>query len=66
MKMEISQRASFIASWFETGFATNPLFSVLQEAIYGQDGRASNWAAQREREKHPAFAEAHRPLLFTG
>lgn len=50
----------------ETGFATNPLFCVLQEAIYGQQGNATNWAAQRERDKHMAFAESHRPLLFTG
>nr|WP_319515402.1 alpha/beta fold hydrolase [uncultured Cohaesibacter sp.] len=58
---------SFLASIMaETGFATNPLFCVLQEAIYGQHGNASNWAAQREREKHAAFAEGHRPLLFTG
>ena len=58
---------SFLASVMtETGYATNPLFCVLQEAIYGQDGQASNWAAQREREKHAVFAESHRPLLFTG
>nr|WP_319390744.1 alpha/beta fold hydrolase [uncultured Cohaesibacter sp.] len=57
----------FLASiMVETGFATNPLFCVLQEAIYGQDGRTSGWAAQREREKHPVFAETYRPLLFTG
>lgn len=47
-----------------TGFATNPLFMVLQESIYGPGPTA--WAAQREREKHPEFAESARPLLFTG
>ena len=50
----------------ETGFATNPLFSVLQEAIYGQDGGASCWAAERERGKHPEFAIDQTPLYFTG
>lgn len=48
----------------ETSFATNPLFIALQEAIYGPG--PSNWAAQRERERHPEFAEHARPLMFTG
>lgn len=47
-----------------TGYATNPLFIALQEAIYGPG--PSNWAAQREREKHPEFDESARPLRFTG
>ncbi|MBC9936909.1 MULTISPECIES: alpha/beta fold hydrolase [unclassified Leucobacter] len=47
-----------------TGFATNPLFIALQEAIYGPG--PSNWAAQRERDARPEFAESARPLLFTG
>ncbi|WP_319411753.1 alpha/beta fold hydrolase [uncultured Cohaesibacter sp.] len=50
----------------ETGYATNPLYCALQEVIYAQNGAVTNWAAQREREKHPVFAEGHRPLLFTG
>lgn len=47
-----------------TSFATNPLFMVLQESIYGPGPAA--WAAQREREKHPDFSEHARPLRFTG
>ncbi|QIM18198.1 alpha/beta hydrolase [Leucobacter coleopterorum] len=47
-----------------TSFATNPLFIALQEAIYGPGPSA--WAAQRERERHPEFAEDARPLSFTG
>jgi proline iminopeptidase len=47
-----------------TSFATNPLFIVLQEAIYGPGPSA--WAAQRERDRHPEFAEDARPLNFTG
>lgn len=47
-----------------TGFATNPLYAVLQEAIYGPGPSA--WAAQRELERRPEFAETARPLLFTG
>lgn len=48
----------------QTSFATNPLFIALQEAIYGPG--PSNWAAQRERERHPEFDESMRPLRFTG
>lgn len=47
-----------------TSFATNPLFIALQEAIYGPGPSA--WAAQRERDRHPDFAEDARPLNFTG
>lgn len=47
-----------------TGFATNPLFIALQEAIYGPG--PSNWAAQRERDKYPEFNTSTRPLNFTG
>ncbi|MBL3698131.1 alpha/beta fold hydrolase [Leucobacter luti] len=47
-----------------TGFATNPLFIALQESIYGPGPSA--WAAQRAREERPEFAEAGRPLEFTG
>lgn len=47
-----------------TGFAANPLFIALQEAIYGPG--PSNWAAQRERDRRPEFSESARPLLFTG
>src|SRR5690625_3531917 len=47
-----------------TSFATNPLFILLQEAIYGPG--PVNWAAQAERARHEDFAEDARPLLFTG
>ncbi|WP_188193786.1 alpha/beta fold hydrolase [Nonomuraea sp. SYSU D8015] len=49
-----------------TSFADNPLFAALQESIYGSGPGASAWAAERERARHPAFAEDARPLLFTG
>ncbi|MDP4507891.1 alpha/beta fold hydrolase [Nonomuraea turcica] len=49
-----------------TSFADNPLFAALQESIYGSGPGATAWAAQRERARHPAFAEDARPLLFTG
>jgi pimeloyl-ACP methyl ester carboxylesterase len=50
-----------------TGFADDPLFAVLQESIYGDGATGPTaWAAQRERERHPAFREDARPLLFTG
>lgn len=47
-----------------TSFTTNPLFIALQEAIYGSG--PTSWAAQRERDRRPEFAESARPLLFTG
>lgn len=47
-----------------TGFAGQPLYAALQEAIYGPGPSA--WAAQRERDRRPEFAESSRPLLFTG
>lgn len=47
-----------------TGFATNPLFIALQEAIYGPGPSA--WAAQQELDRRPEFAEGARPLNFTG
>lgn len=47
-----------------TSFATNPLFIALQEAVYGPG--PGNWAAQRERDQRPEFAEQTRPLNFTG
>ncbi|GAB2950969.1 alpha/beta fold hydrolase [Nonomuraea fastidiosa] len=49
-----------------SSYADNPLFAALQESIYGSGPGATAWAAQRERERHPAFAEDARPLLFTG
>lgn len=47
-----------------TAFATNPLFIALQESIYGTG--PTGWAAQRERDRHPDFAESARPLQLTG
>ncbi|MGR6917389.1 alpha/beta fold hydrolase [[Actinomadura] parvosata] len=49
-----------------SSYADNPLFAALQESIYGHGAGATAWAAQRERARHPAFAEDARPLLFTG
>ncbi|TDD04163.1 alpha/beta fold hydrolase [Nonomuraea deserti] len=49
-----------------SSYADNPLFAALQESIYGSGPGATAWAAERERARHPAFAEDARPLLFTG
>jgi len=48
----------------DTSFAGGQLYAALQEAIYGPGPSA--WAAQRELERHPEFAETGRPLHFTG
>ena len=50
----------------KTSFDDNPLFMVLQESIYGSGFGATNWAAERERPRHPEFATDRRPLFFTG
>jgi pimeloyl-ACP methyl ester carboxylesterase len=49
-----------------TSYDSGPLFAVLQESIYGHGEGATNWAAERIRAEHPAFATSHRPLTFTG
>ncbi|GAB3398779.1 alpha/beta fold hydrolase [Humibacter soli] len=50
-----------------SSYADNPLFAVMQESIYGDvDSGMTEWAAQRERDRHPEFAEDARPLLMTG
>lgn len=50
-----------------SSYADNPLFAVMQESIYSHGSNGpTNWAAQRELENHPDFAETARPLLFTG
>ncbi|MFI5887502.1 alpha/beta fold hydrolase [Streptomyces sp. NPDC051554] len=49
-----------------TSYSDNPLFSALQESIYGHGAGASAWAAEVERPRHPQFAEDARPLQFTG
>jgi pimeloyl-ACP methyl ester carboxylesterase len=50
----------------QTGFVENPLFVVLQEAIYGQGGQPTGWAAERALAGSPEFAADADPLLFTG
>jgi len=50
----------------QTGFDDNPLYAVLQEAIYHQGDRAGGWAAQAERDRRPELAPAARPLQLTG
>lgn len=50
----------------QTGFDANPLYAVLQEAIYHQGSRAGGWAAQAEHERQPAFGAGARPLQLTG
>ncbi|WP_035738231.1 alpha/beta fold hydrolase [Glycomyces arizonensis] len=50
-----------------TSSAANPLFWTLQESIYGDGANGPTaWAAQRERDRRPEFAEGVRPLPFTG
>lgn len=57
----------FLASVMNlTSYDGNPLFAVLQESIYGQGTRATNWAAERIRSEFPDFVETNRPLQFTG
>jgi pimeloyl-ACP methyl ester carboxylesterase len=48
-----------------TGFVDGPLWA-LQEYCYAAPGAATGWAAQRERDSRPEFAEDADPLLFTG
>jgi pimeloyl-ACP methyl ester carboxylesterase len=51
----------------KTTFVDQPLYALLHEAIYCDGpGRASAWAAQRERDKRPDLAPDVRPLLLTG
>jgi proline iminopeptidase len=49
-----------------TAWDTNPLYGVLQEAIYHQGQRAGGWAAQAELARRPEFAPTARPLRLTG
>ncbi|HKI59024.1 MAG TPA: hypothetical protein VKA00_07410, partial [Trueperaceae bacterium] len=64
-RRQLSQR--FVHEAFRRqGFHGNPLFAVLQEAIYAQES-ATRWAAQRMRESAPELA--YRPggaFRFTG
>jgi pimeloyl-ACP methyl ester carboxylesterase len=47
-----------------TGFVDNVLYP-LQESCYAAPGAATNWAAQREYDRRPDFADAARPVVFT-
>jgi len=49
-----------------TAWNTNPLYAVLQEAIYHQGTRAGGWAAAAEAARRPEFAPSARPLRLTG
>ncbi|TGA94413.1 alpha/beta fold hydrolase [Streptomyces palmae] len=51
--------------------AGSPLYTLLHESIYAQDGRATAWAAHRVREEFPAFdpqraLAENQPVLLTG
>ncbi|MEV0261667.1 alpha/beta fold hydrolase [Streptomyces sp. NPDC050617] len=49
--------------------AANPLYALLHEAVYAQDGRATRWAAERVRGEFPEFdrhVTTGGPFLFTG
>ncbi len=47
-----------------TGFVDNVLYP-LQEYTYGAPNAATGWAAQREYDRRPEFAEDARPVVFT-
>ncbi|MFG2182332.1 alpha/beta fold hydrolase [Streptomyces abikoensis] len=47
----------------------SPLYTLLHEAIYAQDGRATHWSAERVRAEFPQFERHFEPggrFLFTG
>ncbi|MEU5607941.1 alpha/beta fold hydrolase [Streptomyces sparsogenes] len=51
--------------------ADSPLYTLLHESIYAQDGRATDWSAHRVRDAFPQFDAGRaiaedRPVLFTG
>ncbi len=49
--------------------AGSPLYTLLHEAIYAQDGRPTHWAAERIRKEFPQFDshfESGARFLFTG
>src|SRR5262249_28763683 len=52
-------------------YAGHPLYALVHESIYGQDRRATAWAAERVRAEFPQFDAAKAlagdtPVLFTG
>ncbi|MDT0450707.1 alpha/beta fold hydrolase [Streptomyces hesseae] len=47
----------------------SPLYTLLHEVIYAQDGRATHWSAERVRAEFPQFERHFEPegrFLFTG
>lgn len=58
----------------QLSFASNPLYAVLHESIYGQrsvEGAGTAWAAERVRKEFPEFdarqaVDSGAPVLFTG
>ncbi|MFE6780315.1 alpha/beta fold hydrolase [Streptomyces sp. NPDC057702] len=53
------------------GRAASPLYTLLHESIYAQDGRATNWSAHRVRAEFAQFdavgaVAAGAPVLLTG
>ncbi|MFC7844616.1 alpha/beta fold hydrolase [Streptomyces sp. NPDC057382] len=55
----------------QVSFARHPLYALVHESIYGQDGRPTDWSAERIRAEFPQFDAAKalagdEPLLFTG
>ena len=58
---------SFLAAVMaRSSYDANPLFAVLQESIYGQNGVPTLWAAERMRASFPEVSPGARPLSFTG
>ncbi|MFD8717418.1 alpha/beta fold hydrolase [Streptomyces sp. NPDC059629] len=52
-------------------YASNPLYALVHEPLYGQDSRPTAWAAERVRGEFPQFDAAkalagEAPVLFTG
>ncbi|MBC9724891.1 alpha/beta fold hydrolase [Streptomyces sp. TRM68367] len=52
-------------------YARHPLYALVHEACYAQDGRPTAWSAERVRAEFPRFDAAKalagdEPLLFTG
>ncbi|MGW1259961.1 alpha/beta fold hydrolase [Streptomyces sp. NPDC002513] len=52
-------------------YAGHPLYALVHEASYGQDGRPTAWSAERVRAEFPQFDAAKAlagagPVLFTG
>ncbi|WP_369197992.1 alpha/beta fold hydrolase [Streptomyces djakartensis] len=55
----------------QLSFARHPLYALIHESVYGQDGRPTDWSAERVRAEFPQFDAAKalagdEPLLFTG